>query len=266
MPMTEPKAPTAVHYRTEDAVAFVELDGPQHLNAISDPTAFALRQALEDADGDPAVRAVVISGAGRAFCAGADVMRRHLRPREELIRLGNPQARGTLLDSYFFDFTHWKPVIAAVQGYAVGLGFLLALCCEYIVAAEDARFQVTEVSRGLDPSYHRALLAYRAGGSVADDLALSGRFFEAAEAQTRGVVERLVPVGQQLTEATRLAEQLASNPPLVMRGMVQQRRLLLQQAWTEARARGPRDLHLSEDFHESAMAFIEKRKPVFHGR
>lgn len=180
--------------------------------------------------------------------------------------MGSAQGRGSHLDELMYKFTNWKPVISAVHGYAMGAGLYLSFICDMIVAAEGTQFQITETSRGVDGTGFMAMLAYRATGGIATDAGLTGRFWSAEEAFRCNAVDRLAKPGEHVEEARRLAEQIMRNPPLSVRAVVEARRGTMEAIELQARLRRPRTLHLTDDFRESALAFVEKRNPVFHGR
>ena len=255
-----------VDYEVRDGIGYIHLKRPEVLNALTDDMILELKDMLYAFDDDQDAKVAILSGSGRAFCSGADVRQRQLRPREELARLGSAQGRGSHLDELFYRSVNWKPIIAAVHGYAVGAGLYLAFMCEMIVAAEGTQFQITETSRGVDSTNFWALLAHRTNGGFSTDVALTGRFWSAEEGSKWGGVDRLVPAGQHITAAEELAREIMSNPPLSVRAMVEARRGTNEEIEMQARLRRPRGLHLTEDFHESALAFVEKRQPVFQGR
>ncbi|MDP3314529.1 MAG: enoyl-CoA hydratase-related protein, partial [Devosia sp.] len=210
----------------------------------------------------------IFCGAGRAFCSGADVQQRQLRSRDELEALGGAEGKGVRTLDIFTRSVNWKPVIASVHGYALGLGLGLALSADLIVMEEGARLQVTETSRGMPSSRYWALLDARGAGGFALDVTLTGRLFTAEEAFAAGVCNRLAPPGRHLEVARELAMTVAANPPLAVRAAVRSRRrrldLLEREAWYDT---APLKLHLTQDFAESARAFVEKRRPgPFKGR
>ncbi len=125
-----------VGYEERDGIGYVTLNRPEVLNALNDDLIKRLREVLYELDDDANALVGIISGSGRAFCSGADIKQRQLRPKEELARLGSPQGRGAHIEDLFQRFTNWKPIIAAVHGYAIGGGLHMALMCEMIVAAE----------------------------------------------------------------------------------------------------------------------------------
>ena len=143
-------APPLVGYRRVGAVAHIELQRPDKLNALTDQMIRDLRATLDQFDLDEAASVAILSGRGRAFCAGADVKERQLRPRDELERLGGVESRDARIGDVMLDSARWKPVIAAVHGHVIGAGLRLALHCELIVADEATQFRLAEVARGLD--------------------------------------------------------------------------------------------------------------------
>jgi enoyl-CoA hydratase/carnithine racemase len=236
------------------------------LNALTDDMVAALREAFHRADDDADAQVAVLSGNGRAFCSGADVRQRQLRPREELERLGGTQPRGAFIEDVLGRFQRWKPIIVAAHGYVLGAALHIALRADLIVAAEGTRFQVTEVSRGVDARHFWHLLAQRTGGGFATDVALTGRFWTAEEGVISGAVDRLAPVGTHLSVAEALAREIVGNPPLAVRSIVKARRVVSDEIQLLAGATKRDELQLSEDFRESARAFVEKREPRFVGR
>lgn len=255
-----------VNYEARDGIGYVTLNRPEVLNALNDDVIKQLREALYQLDDDADALVGIISGSGRAFCSGADIKQRQLRPKEELARLGSPQGRGAHIEDLFQRFVNWKPIIAAVHGYAIGAGLHMALMCEMIVASEDSQFWIPEIPRGLWVANFWKLLSNRSGSGFATDVCLTARYWGAEEAHQHGVVNRLAPTGGHMKEAEALAQVLLAHPPLALREAVQVRRGGLEQLELESVLVRKRDLHLTDDFRESATAFAEKRKPVFRGR
>jgi enoyl-CoA hydratase/carnithine racemase len=260
------RAYETIIYEPKGHVCLITLNRPQILNAVSDELAEELNDALFEFDADPDLWVGILSGAGRAFCSGADVRQRQMRPREELVRLGGPvgrRARGAGLS----ETVNWKPVIAAVHGYALGAGYALMQACDIAVAAEGTRFQITEVQRGLGGAQHWAATWFWTGSRFANEVALTGRMFAAEEALQHGMINRVVPTAELMTTAEDLAVQISQNPPLSVRSNVRVMRHFVHEMEREALfyQQGQR-LHLTEDFQESATAFLEKRPPVFQGR
>jgi enoyl-CoA hydratase/carnithine racemase len=263
--MTEP---AIVDYACADRIAVITLNRPEKLNAFNDEQVRQLAEALRRFDIDPEAEVAIIRGNGRAFSSGADVHQRQLRAREEFERHGGPQAWGAHSADLFTRAVNWKPVIAAPHGYAIGLALGIVLECDLIVAEAGTRFQVTETSRGLGGSRYWALMHFRGAGAFAEEVALTGRFFTAEEAQAAGIVTRVAPEGHHLEAARELALQVAKNPPLSVRATVRTRRWYMDQLSREvAMQNAPLKLYLSEDFREAARAFAEKRPAgPFKGR
>jgi enoyl-CoA hydratase/carnithine racemase len=257
-----------VLYSCDDRIATITINRPDKLNAVSDEVVARLADALRRFDLDPDAEVAILNGRGRAFSSGADVRQRQLRSRDEFEKLGGPQGWGSNSADLLTRAVNWKPVIAAVHGYVLGLALGLTLECDLIVAAEGTRFQLTETSRGLGASRYWALFQYRAAGAFGDEVALTGRFFTAEEAFKAGVVNRLAPPDKHLDVARELAREVAKNPPLAVRTTVRTRRWYMQRLTREAQfIAEPFKLYLSEDFHEAASAFAEKRPPRgFKGR
>jgi enoyl-CoA hydratase/carnithine racemase len=257
-----------VTYAREGRIAHLRLNRPDKLNAFSDELVLALVQTLRRFDADDDALVAVLGGSGRAFSSGADVQQRQMRTREELLRLGGPEGWGAKGSDVFTRSVNWKPVVAAVHGYAIGMGLGVALSTDLVVAEIGTRFQVTETPRGLSPVRYGYLLRARGVPSFAWEVCLTGRWFTADEAHRAGVVEHLVPAGQAVQRATELALQIAANPPLSVRAAVRARRAEIEEGERKASLlTDPMRLHLTDDFAESARAFAEKRPPrPYHGR
>lgn len=255
-----------VLYDVRDQVAWITLNRPEAMNAISDGVRAQLPQAIERAEGDDAARVMVISGNGeRAFCAGADV--KGFVEVDSLTRLRQTRAHAHWILA--FDRAR-KPIIAAIHGYCLGGGLEIALACDIRIAADDAKFGLPEVTRGTLPGAGGTQrLARVVGLGRALDIALSGEHISADDALRMGLVSRLVPRSQLTTTAEALALRIASHAPLSV--------LLTKEA-----VRGSLDTDLptglrieadlgtliasTEDRVEAGKAFREKRKPVFKGR
>jgi enoyl-CoA hydratase/carnithine racemase len=251
---------TLVSYEVEDRIAWIRLNRPEKLNAINGQLLEEFTDALYRLDQDEAADIAIVSGAGKAFCSGADFKE----------RVGTLDARGvtraprtTVLLSRF---SNYKPIIAAVHGYAVGAGFILVLTSDLVVADRSARFQIAEVPRGLDGSSLWEYLRVRTTGAFADDLALTGRMCTGQEALDRGLVNRLVDEGRHLEGAMELAKEVIKNPPLAVRTIVRSKRtgLELLEARVSAICR-ERTLQYSADYRESIAAMREHRDPVYRG-
>jgi len=257
-----------VEYSCAEKVATITLNRPDKLNAVSDEVVRQLAEAFRRFDLDPEAEIAILNGNGRAFCSGADVRQRQLRSRDEFEKLGGPQGWGTNSADLLTKAVNWKPVIAAVHGYVLGLGLGLTLECDLIVAEAGTRFQLTETSRGLGASRYWALFHYRNAAAFGEEIVLTGRFFTAEEGLAAGLFNRVAPAGQHLDVARELARAVAKNPPLSVRTTVRTRRWYIERITREAQfIAAPFQLYLTEDFQEAARAFAEKRPPrPFKGR
>lgn len=261
--MAEPKSEALVDYTREGEVVTLTLNRPDKLNAFSDELVGALSDALHRFDMDGDANIAILTGRGRAFSSGADVQQRQLRSREEFLRLGGPQGRGTHSSDLLTKAVNWKPVIAAAHGYVLGLSVGIVLECDLIVAEEGTKFQITETSRGLGASKYWGLMHFRGGGAFTMEAALTGRFFTAEEAFRANLINRVAPKGKYLDVARSLADEVLKNPPLSVRSTVRLRRYHMDRMSRELMFQAaPERLYLSEDFQEAARAFSEKRKPA----
>ena len=249
----------------DGAVATLTLDRPEALNALTVPVKVALRQALEGLAGDGAVRAVILTGAGRAFCAGQDLAERErpdAAPLEVEVREHyNPIIRAIRAMG--------QPVIAAVNGVAAGAGASLAFACDLRIAAEEARFVLAFSRIGLVPDSGATWFLPRlVGPAKAAELALVGDQVDAAEALRIGLVSKVVPGDQLLAEARALGERLAEGAPLALaltkEALHRSQTIDLDEA-LEGEAKLQGIAGASADHAEGLAAFREKRPPRFTG-
>ena len=203
-----------VNYERDGQIVTLTLNRADKLNAFSDELVGALGEELHRFDMDDEAHVAILCGTGRAFSSGADVRQRQLRSREEFLRLGGPQGRGTHSSDLLTKAVNWKPVIAAPHGYVLGLSVGIVLECDLIVAEEGTRFQVTETGRGLGASKYWSLMHFRGGAAFTMEAALTGRFFTAEEAFKANLINRVAPKGKYLDVARELAAEVAKNPPL----------------------------------------------------
>ncbi|WP_372619055.1 enoyl-CoA hydratase/isomerase family protein [Falsiroseomonas sp.] len=210
---------TAIAYAVEDGVATLRLDRPERRNAIDDAMRGEMIAALEAAASDPAVRALVITGSGTAFCAGGDVrgmQQRLSAPQEDVAFNGwSRQQRTHRAVALLHNLP--KPTIAAVNGAAAGLGCDVALSCDFVIAAEAANFTMSFIARGLIPDGGGMyFLPRRVGLARAKELVFSGRRVGAAEALSIGMIERVVPDAELLPAAQDWARQLSAGSPAAL--------------------------------------------------
>lgn len=246
------------------AVGIVTLNRPQALNALNAALIGELAAAIADFEDDEAIGAIVLTGNDKAFAAGADV---------------KEMADKTYPETYLEDFITkgWeriaqcrKPVVAAVAGFALGGGCEIAMMSDIVIAADNARFGQPEITLGTIPGAGGTQrLARFVGKAKAMDLCLTGRMMDAAEAERAGLVSRIVPAADLLTEAVKIAERIsAMSRPIAM--MVKES---VNRAFETTLAEGVRferrvfhATFATEDRKEGMAAFIEKRKPAFRNR
>jgi enoyl-CoA hydratase/carnithine racemase len=258
-----------LRFELMDQVALLTLDRPDKLNALGNELLGAIMRTLDRIELDPAVRAVVVTGAGRAFSAGADIagFRPHLEagPAEAMAHFMRPGHQMTRRVETFP-----KPIIAAVNGLAFGGGCELVEATHIAFAVDTATFSKAEINIGIIPTFGGTQrLPRNIGRKAAIELILSGRIFDAAEAAGLGLVNRVVPAAELLGAALSLANELAAKPPLTIaaalaaihRGMdaAIDDGLAIEEA---AFAR----IVPTHDAREGVRAFLEKRAPSFLGR
>ena len=243
-------------------VLVLRLNRPEARNALSGELVSELGLGFDDAEQDPGVRCVVLTGTGdRAFCAGMDLA------AFASGSAGEVDPRGTTAFGRFMAGGVTLPVVGAAQATAVAGGFELLLACDIVVASDAAKFGLPEVKRGLFPAGGGVFLGTRVPLAIALELTLTGDLVDATRAAALGLVNEVVPAGDVLDAAIRLAERIARNGPLALQATKQMVRaavadfagaLALQDEW-QPKVFG------SNDAREGATAFIEKRDPVWTG-
>ena len=245
-------------------VAVIRLHRPESLNALSLSLREELRQALVEVEADETVGAVVITGDEKAFAAGADV--KTLRDWSYIEATTNPDLRGA-----WTQIAHGRtPIIAAVAGFALGAGCELAMMCDFIIAADNARFGQPEIKLGTIPgSGGTQRLTRLVGKAKAMDMILTGRMIDAVEAERIGLVARVVPLSQLMESAMEAAAFIAELSPPVVRLARDAVNRALETTLTEGLLYEQRLFETTfvlEDRREGMTAFLEKRKPVFQSR
>ena len=255
-------APVLVE-QIEDGVHTVTINRPERRNALNIDVKDRVADAIGGLDADPTVRAIILTGAGGAFVAGTDVAEmQSLTPIEHTLRV---------TDRMFTIMSRTTtPLIAAVEGYALGGGCELAMCCDIIVASESARFGQPEVRLGVIPGAGGTQRLLRTVGRYqAMRLLLTGELLGAAEAKAAGLVSELVEEGSALQRATQMASSIAAMPPLAVAAIKEVVRagadvpletaLLLERKAFQI-------LFDSQDQKEGMQAFLDKRPPAYEGR
>ncbi|WP_400191151.1 enoyl-CoA hydratase-related protein [Hymenobacter sp. B81] len=244
-------------------VALIELNRPKELNALNLQLMQEVAAALKELDDNEQVRVIVLTGSERAFAAGADIKQ---------------MAGRTAIDMLVVDqFSVWdqirktkKPLIAAVSGFALGGGCELAMTCDMIVASETAQFGQPEIKIGVMPGAGGTQRLTRAVGKArAMEMVLTGKPISALEAERAGLVNRVVPVGQFLEEAFRLAASIAEMSPVAARLAKESVNRAFETHLDEGLHFERKNFYLtfaSEDQKEGMAAFVEKRKPAFKGK
>jgi len=247
-----------VEIERRGTIALVTLNRPEARNAISPEVSRAMAGVLDECEDDSAVRAVVITGAGEVFCAGADL---------KVIASGRgadiTKVKGGFAGLVQRDLA--KPLVAAVNGPALAGGFEIVLSCDVVVAADDARFGIPEVRRGLIAAAGGLIrLPKRVPLAAALEMAMTGDPIGVERAHTLGLVNRVVPRDRVVDEAIALAERIGENSPIAVRNSKRLVREALELAEDDAWRRNSTlsgEVWASGDTVEGATAFAEKRKP-----
>ena len=245
-------------------VGIITLNRPDALNALNDKLVTELGQQLDAWEKDPAIGCVIITGAGRAFAAGADI--KEMRPQSYMDAYGND----FITRNWERASTFRKPIIAAVNGFALGGGCELAMMCDFILASEAAKFGQPEINLGVMPGAGGTQRLTRfVGKSKAMEMCLTGRMMDAAEAERSGLVSRVLPADKLLDEAKAVANKIAAQSrPIAMmtkesvnssyetmlrQGIMFERRLF-------------HSMFATDDQKEGMSAFVEKRPAKFSNK
>ncbi|MDB5999075.1 MAG: 2-(1,2-epoxy,2-dihydrophenyl)acetyl-CoA isomerase [Rhizobacter sp.] len=265
----DPSNPTPpdVLFELHGGVALITLNRPHRMNAMGGTLKEDFAAAMKRADADDAVRVVVVTGAGPAFCAGGDVKEMNEgRGKPRSLKEKIAPSRDDMLLAIF---EAAKPVIAAVNGAAVGAGMNVALAADIRIASSAARFGQAFVKRGLPPDSGGTWLLPRVVGMAkACELAFTGDTMDADEALRLGIVSRVVAPEALLPAALELAQRIAAGPPIAIRLAKRSLYQGIHGSFRDALAREASALNVcmeTDDAREGLLAFVEKRAPVFKG-
>ncbi len=248
----------------EDHVGVIRLNRPDALNALSPELLTELAAAVTEMDASPKVRAIVLTGSEKAFAAGADIK-----------AMSDKSFTDMFLDSFFDAPTEAilrvrKPIIAAVAGYALGGGCELAMMCDFIIAADTAKFGQPEINLGVIPGLGGTQRLTRlVGKSKAMEMCLTGRFMDAEEAERAGLVSRVVPAKDLLRDAIETATKITEKSPIAVRAAKEAVNRSYESTLREGLLFEQRlfnGLFATEDQSEGMAAFVEKRTPQFRGK
>ncbi|WP_367043005.1 enoyl-CoA hydratase-related protein [Streptomyces sp. Je 1-332] len=268
--MSDTPLDSLVLHATDNAVSWITLNRPEAMNAVTWDQRERVISLLADASSDPDVRAVVITATGKGFCAGADLRGAPSGDAERVpgdvartIRLGAQRLIAAVLDCE-------KPVIAAVNGTAAGIGAHLAFACDLVVAAEQVRFIEVFVRRGLVPDGGGAYLLPRLiGPQRAKELMFFGDSVPAADAERLGLVNRVVPADELEKTARAWAERLAAGPTraIAMTKQLVNASLQSDRATAFAAEAAAQEINMTtKDANEGVTSFVERRSPSYEGR
>ena len=246
-------------FAREEGFGIITLNRPDQGNSINEQLIKDINSALDEIEKDTEVRVVVITGGEKFFCSGADLKEPRLPGRSQ-------RANSLFTRIERFD----KPTIVAINGYALGGGFEISLCCDFRVAAEDARLGTPEVKVGIIASGGATLRLPRLVGLArAKEFLLLGESITGTQALAMGIVNRISPPGKALDEAKKLAQMLIDKPPLSLKAVkdcVLAGQLMETDSAIEYIIQTADRLRDTEDYQEGRNAFREKRKPVWKGK
>jgi enoyl-CoA hydratase/carnithine racemase len=248
---------------TGEGVTLIRLNRPQALNALNSELWRDLTAALDSVEADEAVRCVVLTGSAKAFAAGADIKEMQPKSYADMFKENFFAAGAARIEAFR------KPIIAAVAGYALGGGCELAMLCDFIIAADNAKFGQPEINLGVAPGIGGTQRLTRfVGKSKAMEMILTARMMDSAEAERSGLVSRVVPLDDLETEAMAAAKKIASLSPLAV--MVNKE--MVGAAYETTLAQGVvferrlfHSLFAFDDQKEGMAAFVEKRPADFKG-
>lgn len=248
----------------DDYVALIRLNRPEALNALNSELLGELSAALADADQNDKVRCIVITGSEKAFAAGADIKEMAQKTFVDVFNEGLFVASTETISNIR------KPIIAAVSGYALGGGAELAMACDFIICAENAKFGQPEINLGVIPGIGGTQRLTRfVGKSKSMDMNLTGRFMDAEEAERSGLVSRVVPTAKLIPEAMAIARKIAEKSQVAVKAAKEAVNRSYETTLREGIQFERRLFHAlfsTEDKMEGMAAFLEKREPQFRDR
>jgi 2-(1,2-epoxy-1,2-dihydrophenyl)acetyl-CoA isomerase len=272
--MTSESSYTQILFEQRARVGLITLNRPHRLNAWTWKMGAEIGDAIERCNDDDGIGCIVITGAGRGFCSGADVgafdqaidARDKATTDEERRRAGAPTER---VDRGLEFYQQSKPIIAAINGVSIGVGLTMTLTMDLRIASEEARFAMRFVRMGITPEAESTLyLPQIVGIANALELSMTGRIISAADALRYGLVSRVVPAGALMTETMTLADEIAANPTDAVRNAkkLMHRNMIEQDRASVIRREGAvlTKQYESAGHKEAIRAFVEKRPPVFH--
>lgn len=255
---------TTLDLEVTEQVAIIRLNRPEALNALNAQLLDELAKALADADANDKVRCIILTGSNKAFAAGVDIAEMAERSYVDMMTSDayGPEAAGILAPR--------KPIIAAVAGYALGGGCELAMMCDFIIAAESAKFGQPEINLGIMAGMGGSQRLTRfVGKSKAMEMHLTGRFMDAAEAERSGLVSRVVPDKKLMEEAMTAAQKITEKSAIAVMSVKEAVNRAYETTLSEGLLHERRLFHAlfaTEDQTEGMAAFIEKREPRFRDR
>jgi enoyl-CoA hydratase/carnithine racemase len=263
-PVTEAPTLNTLIVEQSDGVALIRLNRPQALNALNAELLGELAATLDRLGADDACRCVVLTGSAKAFAAGADIKEMSSKTYAEMFTQDFFTSGAGAVERFR------KPIIAAVAGYALGGGCELAMMCDFILAADTAKFGQPEINLGVAPGIGGTQRLTRfVGKSKAMEMVLTARMMDAAEAERAGLVSRVIEADKLVDEALAVARKIAGHSPLA----VMMNKEMVEAAYETTLTQGVKlerrlfhSLFAFEDQKEGMAAFVEKRKPEFKGR
>jgi enoyl-CoA hydratase/carnithine racemase len=259
----------AIEFDVEDEIAIIRLNRPERMNAWNDAMGNDLREAMRRCDGDPGIRAVVLTGNGRAFCAGADLggggktFGDFSKRREEQPKPSREDTEAGYAGPFPWQIS--KPVFAAINGHAIGVGITYPMTCDVRIVAEDAKIQFAFTRRGILPElWSHAIVPRVAGLSRASDLLLTGRMVRGREFADLGLANEALPADQVLPATLERAKEIRNAAPV---SVAISKRLIWDGLTTSLPELGRRESKLfgwtsqQPDAKEGVVSFLEKRAP-----